>query len=127
CQAMVAGLKDRGYRIVSGGTDNHLFLIDLTDKGITGKEAEEALDHAGMTLNKNTIPRETRSPFITSGIRGGTPAITTRGMKEAEMTTIANWMADILDDHTSAAKIKSVREEVRKLCAKFPIYRESLS
>src|SRR3989338_6846001 len=95
---MVAVLMDRGYKIVSGGTDNHLFLIDLTDRNITGKDAEAALGAANITVNKNTVPGETRSPFVTSGLRLGTPAITTRGCKEKEVSELAHWISDILYD-----------------------------
>lgn len=115
-------LMRRGFRIVSGGTDTHLLLVDLTERNITGKEAEEALGRAGITVNKNTIPRETRSPFITSGIRIGTPAVTTRGMKEDEMEIIGNWIADILDDISNATRQEKVRSEVSALCRKFPVY-----
>ncbi len=123
CRALAAGLAERGYRIVTGGTDTHLFLVDLTDNGITGKDAEGALENAGITVNKNTIPRETRSPFITSGIRIGTPALTTRGMKEAEMQQIAAWIAEVMDDVTKTSRQEEIKKEVRSLCEKFPIYR----
>jgi glycine hydroxymethyltransferase len=122
-RAMAAGMAERGYRIVTGGTDTHLFLVDLTEKDITGKEAENALENAGITVNKNTIPRETRSPFITSGIRIGTPALTTRGMKEAEMSTIANWIADVLADITNESRQQEIKNEIRTLCEGFPIYK----
>jgi glycine hydroxymethyltransferase len=116
-------LQDRGYSIVSGGTDNHLLLIDLTDKGITGKEADAALDKANITVNKNSVPDDKRSPFVTSGLRLGTPAVTTRGFKDKEITLLANWVADILDninDETISAKVK---EQVLLLCREFPVYR----
>jgi glycine hydroxymethyltransferase len=122
-RALAAGLAEHGFRIVSGGTDTHLFLVDLTSAGITGKEAEDALGSAGITVNKNTIPRETRSPFVTSGIRVGTPALTTRGMKEREMGTIAGWMADVLRDVANAERHAAIKTEVRKLCEGFPLYR----
>ncbi|MBI4126235.1 MAG: serine hydroxymethyltransferase [Deltaproteobacteria bacterium] len=122
-KALAEGLTKRGYRIVSGGTDNHLCLVDFTDRGISGKDAEEALGKAAITVNKNTIPRETRSPFVTSGIRLGAPAITTRGMKEPEMATIAGWIADVLDDVTNTKRQTEIRNEVHHLCERFPIYR----
>ncbi len=116
-------LSKMGFRIVTGGTDTHLFLVDLTENGITGKEAEDALGKAGMTVNKNTIPKETRSPFVTSGIRIGTPALTTKGMKEAEMERIGGWIADVLKDVTNEGRQTEIKSEVRKLCEKFPVYR----
>jgi len=122
-KALAASLAERQLRIVSGGTDNHLFLVDLTSTGLTGKEAEAALGDAGITVNKNTIPRETRSPFVTSGIRIGTPAMTTRGMKEPEMATIGNWIADVLSDACNSSRHAAIKAEVRKLCERFPIYR----
>lgn len=121
-RALVAKLAERRLRIVSGGTDTHLFLVDLTETGLTGKQAEGALGIAGITVNKNTIPRETRSPFITSGIRIGTPAITTRGMKEPEMAEIGDWIADVLSDIDNTKRHDAIRAEVRKLCERFPIY-----
>ncbi len=108
--------------LVTGGTDNHLLLLDLSQKTITGKEAEEALDKAGITVNKNTVPNEKRSPFVTSGIRIGTPALTTRGMKEKEMKLIAGWISEILDHKDDAKVIEKIRIEVKKLCDQFPIY-----
>jgi glycine hydroxymethyltransferase len=122
-RAMAKALSDRGVRIVSGGTDTHLFLVDLTNLNITGKEAEAALGEAGITVNKNTIPRETRSPFITSGVRIGTPALTTRGMKEGEMRTIGNWISDILNNVNDAALKAKVKSDVAALCEGFPLYR----
>lgn len=122
-RAMAAALAERGHRIVSGGTDTHLFLVDMTETGLTGKEAEAALCRAGITVNKNTIPRETRSPFITSGIRLGTPAITTRGMKEPEMVKIGNWIADALADIGDEKRHEAIKSEVRKLCEQFPIHK----
>lgn len=116
-------LNKKDYRIVTGGTDTHLFLVDVTEKGITGKEAEEALERAGMTVNKNTIPRETRSPFIASGIRIGTPALTTKGMKEEEMKIIGGWIGQVLQDINNEGLQKEIKTEVRKLCEKFPLYR----
>jgi glycine hydroxymethyltransferase len=121
-RAMVAVLQARGYKIVSGGTDNHLFLIDLIDKNITGKDAEAALGAAFITVNKNTVPNEPRSPFVTSGLRMGTPAITTRGFKEAEATELTTWICDILDDISNQTVIESVKKKVLALTARFPVY-----
>ncbi len=123
---LAGALTDRGYELVSGGTDTHLILVDLTEKGITGKEAEEALVKAGITVNKNTIPFETRSPFVTSGIRIGVPAVTTRGMKEAEMRLIADLIdrgIKVREDEQALSKIKG---EVKELCLSFPFYGERL-
>ena len=120
---LAATLIEKGYRIVTGGTDTHLFLVDLAENGITGKDAEDALGRAGITVNKNTIPRETRSPFITSGIRIGTPALTTRGMKEAEMQIIGGWIAEVLKDVTKEARQTEITGEIRNLCERFPLYR----
>ena len=122
CRALAATLAERALRIVSGGTDTHLFLVDLTETGLTGKQAEEALEKSGITVNKNTIPRETRSPFIASGIRIGTPALTTRGMKEPEMAAIGHWIADILENVEDEKRQQAVKAEVRTLCEKFPLY-----
>jgi glycine hydroxymethyltransferase len=115
-------LTDRGYRIVSGGTDNHLLLVDLTNKGITGKEAEDALDRAGITLNKNAIPFDERPPAVTSGIRLGTPSVTTRGMGEAEMARVAELIDGVLNSMGDENAISRFCNEVRGLCDKFPIY-----
>ena len=122
-RALAASLAERKLRIVSGGTDTHLFLVDLTETGLTGKQAEDALGAAGITVNKNTIPRETRSPFVTSGMRIGTPAMTTRGMKENEMKVIGNWIADVLSDVENAKRHEAIKAEVKKLCEGFPIYK----
>jgi glycine hydroxymethyltransferase len=119
-------LMDAGLRLVSGGTDNHLILIDLTEQGITGLEAETALGKAGITVNKNTIPREARSPFITSGLRIGTPAITTRGMKEAEMEQIGTLITRVLKDIHDDTTIRKVKTEVVTMASRFPIYPENL-
>ncbi len=121
-KVMAEELISLGFRLVSGGTDNHLILVDLTDKGITGKDAETALGKANITVNKNTIPFETRSPFIASGIRIGTPAITTRGMKEDEARRIAQLIAKVLNNIEDEKVISSVREEVLELCGKYPLY-----
>jgi glycine hydroxymethyltransferase len=107
---------------VSNGTHNHLFLLDLVDKGLTGKAADAALGRANITVNKNTVPNDPQSPFVTSGIRIGTPAITTRGFKEAEVTQVANWIADVLDDIENEATIERVKGEVVQLCSRFPVY-----
>ena len=121
-KALAEGLKEEGFRLVSGGTDNHLMLVDLTDKNITGKEAEEALGKAGIVVNKNTIPFEKRSPFVTSGLRIGTPALTPRGMKEKEMKRIAKWIGEILKDIKDEKVVSKIKKEVKKLCDKFPLY-----
>ena len=123
-RAMVSVLQERGYKIVSGGTDNHLFLIDLIDKDITGKAAEAALGEAFITVNKNTVPNEPRSPFVTSGLRMGTPAITTRGMKEAEATELSGWICDVLDNIENAEVIEAVKQKVLQLTARFPVYQK---
>ncbi len=122
-RSMVKTMIERGYKIVSNGTDNHLFLIDLLNKDFTGKEAEEALGQAHLTVNKNTVPGETRSPFITSGLRLGTPAMTTRGFKQQEAVQVANMICDILDDINNPAVIAKVREQAIALCQNFPVYR----
>jgi glycine hydroxymethyltransferase len=121
-RAMVAGLSARGHRIVSGGTDNHLFLVDLIEKGITGKDADAALCRANITVNKNTVPNDPRSPFVTSGLRIGTPAVTTRGFREAEVTQLAGWIADVLDEVTNEAVIERTRRSVIEMCRRFPVY-----
>jgi len=115
-------LQSRGYKVVSGGTDNHLLLLDLVDKGITGKDADAALGRAFITVNKNTVPNDPRSPFVTSGIRMGTPAITTRGFAEAEVTELTHWICDVLDDLGNEQVIDRVRAQVEALCARFPVY-----
>jgi glycine hydroxymethyltransferase len=121
-QAMAEELVRLGYRLVSGGTDNHLLLVDLTDKDMTGKEAQELLDSAGITVNKNGIPFDTRGPMVTSGIRIGTPALTSRGMKEEEMRVVARLIAEILGHRDSEQHLQDVKEEVRRLCGRFPLY-----
>jgi glycine hydroxymethyltransferase len=124
-RALAAALTDRGYHVVSGGTDSHLFLVDLSATGeLTGKEAEAALGEARITVNKNTVPGETRSPFVTSGIRVGTPALTSRGMTETEMRAIGGWMADVLDGPEDRATIDRVLSSVGELCAAFPLYEQ---
>lgn len=124
--AMAEELLSQGFTLVSGGTDNHMMLIDLRDEDYTGKDAEEALDLAGITVNKNTVPFETRSPFITSGVRVGTPAVTTRGMKEPEMVQIVRWIAQVLRNRDDAAFLEKVKSEIRALCDNFPFYRDRL-
>jgi glycine hydroxymethyltransferase len=118
-------LMNNGLRLVSGGTDNHLMLLDLTAQGITGLEAENALCSAGITVNKNTIPNETKSPFVTSGLRVGTPAVTSRGMKEAEMRMIGNWIAKVVKDIHNDAMLKKVEAEVTAMASKYPLYPET--
>jgi len=121
-QVLSEELKTGGIRIVSGGTDNHMFLLDLTPKNITGKSAESLLEEAGITVNKNGIPYDTRSPFVTSGIRLGTPALTTRGMKEQEMKKVAGFILRALDSERTPETLKKIREEIRELCKTFPLY-----
>ena len=121
-QALAKKLQEYGFDLFSGGTDNHLMLINLNNKGVTGKQAEEALDKAGITVNKNGIPFDTQPPTVTGGLRVGTAALTTRGMKEAEMETIANWMSQIISDIDNVSLQQEIRNEVKALCEKFPIY-----
>jgi glycine hydroxymethyltransferase len=121
-RTMARALQKRGYKIVSGGTDNHLFLLDLIDKDITGKDADAALGRAHMTVNKNAVPNDPRPPMVTSGLRIGTPAATTRGFKEAEAEQLANWIADVLDGRGDDATVARVRDEVEALCRRFPVY-----
>jgi glycine hydroxymethyltransferase len=123
-RALAETLAERGYQLVAGGTDTHLLLVDLRDRELTGKEAEEALGRADITVNKNTVPFETRSPFVTSGIRIGTPALTTRGMRETEMRQIGGWIDEILQAPGDEAVAARVREEVGALCRAFPLYEE---
>jgi glycine hydroxymethyltransferase len=117
-------LVTAGFSIVSGGTDTHLLLLDLSNKNITGKAAEEALDLAGITVNKNTVPFETRSPFITSGIRIGTPALTTRGMKNKEMNKVAEMIINTIDHIQESEYHKKTRANIKNLCDQFPLYAE---
>lgn len=121
-KAMVEVMLQRGYKVVSGGTDNHLFLIDMIAKNITGKEAEEILEKANITLNKNMLPNDPRSPFVTSGLRIGTPAMTTRGLKEKEVKQVAHWVCDVLENLKDPATIEKVRKQVMALCGQFPVY-----
>jgi glycine hydroxymethyltransferase len=124
--ALSSSLTKRGYNIISGGTDNHLMLIDLRNKNLTGKETQEALDLAGVTVNKNAVPFDDKSPLITSGIRIGTPAITTRGMKEPEMEIIAEFMDRVLLNRTDKKLLKQVSDEVKIFCEGFPLYPEMI-
>lgn len=121
-KTMAHVLQQRGYPIVSGGTENHLMLVDLIEKNITGKDADAALGRANITVNKNTVPNDPRSPFVTSGLRLGTPAVTTRGFKEKEMVMVSGWIADILDDLNNEETIARVKEQVQALCRQFPVY-----
>jgi glycine hydroxymethyltransferase len=123
-QALAEGLAGEGFRLVSGGTDNHLMLVDLRsfDPELTGKEAQTVLDQAGITLNKNTVPDDPRSPFVTSGLRIGTPAVTTQGMAEPEMAQIAELIARVLRERGNADEVASVRAQVSALCSKFTPY-----
>jgi glycine hydroxymethyltransferase len=121
-QAMAEVLIERGYDVVSGGTKNHLFLLSLIKQDITGKDADAWLGAAHITVNKNSVPNDPRSPFVTSGIRIGTPAVTTRGFGEAEVRELAGWIADILDSKGEEAVIAAVKEKVAAVCAKFPVY-----
>lgn len=125
-QVMADELKNQGFRIVSGGTDNHLMLVDLTAKGVTGKDAQEALDRAAITVNKNGIPFDTQGPQVTSGIRIGTPAVTTRGMKEGEMRLIASYIADVIKNINNEQNIQAIAEKVKTLCAQFPLYQRRI-
>lgn len=122
-KVMVKTLQERGYKIVSDRTENHLLLLDLIDKDITGKAADAALGSANITVNKNSVPNDPRSPFVTSGLRLGTPAITTRGFGEAETAQVAHWIADVIDDIDNQDVINRVKQEVLELCARFPVYK----
>ena len=121
-QAMAKTIIERGYKIVSGGTENHLMLVDMIGKSITGKAAEEALGRAHITVNKNSVPNDPQKPFVTSGLRIGTPAVTTRGYREQDCVDLANWMCDVLDAPEDEAVIERVREKVTAQCRKFPVY-----
>ena len=122
CQALAKGLMDNGVEIVSGGTDNHLILVKTDSVNLSGKDAEHILEEVNITCNKNMIPKDSRSPFVTSGIRLGTPAITTRGLKEEHMTKLASWIADTLKNHEDKAKLEGIKKEVVALCKDFPVY-----
>jgi glycine hydroxymethyltransferase len=121
-QAMAKVIVERGYKIVSGGTENHLMLVDMIGKGITGKDAEAALGKAHITVNKNAVPNDPQKPFVTSGLRIGTPAVTTRGYQEADCVELANWLCDVLDAPRDEAVIARVRDAVTAQCRKFPVY-----
>ncbi len=121
-KAMVEVFKQRGYNVVSNGTENHLFLVDLVSHGLTGKAADAALGSANITVNKNAVPNDPKSPFVTSGIRVGTPAITRRGFKEAEAKELAGWMCDVLDNIEDQSVIDAVKQKVIALCQKYPVY-----
>jgi len=121
-KAMAATFIERGYKIVSGGTDNHLMLVDLIGRELTGKDADAALGKANITVNKNSVPNDPRSPFVTSGVRIGTPAITRRGFKEAESIQLTNWICDVLDNHDNDEVLATVREKVLDICRRFPVY-----
>ncbi|AGW13693.1 serine hydroxymethyltransferase [Megalodesulfovibrio gigas] len=121
-QVLAKALTDAGYSLCSGGTDNHLMLIDLTQKDVTGKDAEHALDLAGITVNKNTVPFETRSPFVTSGVRIGPAALTTRGMKEAEMEKVASWIVDVLANTTNETRLEAIRKDVETFAREYPLF-----
>ncbi len=121
-KAMANTFIERGYDVVSGGTDNHLFLLDLISKDITGKDADAALGNANITVNKNSVPNDPRSPFVTSGLRIGSPAMTRRGFKEEQAVELTHWMCDVLDDITDQGTIERVKNQVLELCARFPVY-----
>lgn len=121
-KTLAGALQEKGFELISGGTDNHLMLVDLRQSELTGKLAQETLDKARITVNRNTVPFETRSPFVTSGIRIGTPAVTTRGMKEREMATIAEFVSRALNNVGNDGLLRSVADDVRELCRKFPVY-----
>lgn len=121
-KVMAHGFQQRGYKIVSNGTDNHLFLVDLIEKGITGKAADAALDDANITVNKNAVPNDPRSPFVTSGLRIGTPAVTRRGFGQDECRTLTGWMCDVLDDITNENMVATVKLKVLEMCQRFPVY-----
>jgi glycine hydroxymethyltransferase len=122
-QAMAKGFMDRGYDIVSKGTDDHLFLLSLVKQEITGKDADAALGRANITVNKNAVPNDPRPPFVTSGLRIGSPAVTRRGFKEAEVRELTTWICDILDNIEDESVIEAVKAKVLALCARFPVYR----
>ena len=124
--ALAIALSNKGFRLVAGGTDTHLMLLDMTPKGMSGKKAERLLEEAGITTNKNTIPFDTRKPFITSGVRIGTPAVTTRGMKEPEMEIIAEFIARVIDNPDDEGIRQEVKKAVFDLCKRFPLYANRL-
>jgi len=120
---MAKVMQERGYKIVSGGTDNHLFLVDLIDKEMTGKDADAALGAANITVNKNSVPNDPKSPFVTSGIRIGTPAVTTRGFREEQIRSLAGWICDVLDELDNTGTIEDVRNKVLEVCRQYPVYK----
>ena len=122
-QCLASELMEKGIKLVTDGTDNHLILMDFSDLELTGKDAEEALGKAGITVNKNTVPNEKRSPFVTSGVRIGTPALTTRGMKEEEMKQVATWIKEVVDNYQNEKKLAQIKTNVEKLCKNFPLYK----
>jgi glycine hydroxymethyltransferase len=121
-QTMATGFIDRGFDVISNGTDDHLFLLSLIKQDITGKDADTALGRANITVNKNAVPNDPKPPFVTSGLRIGSPAITTRGFQEEETALLTTWMCDILDDIENGEKIAEVKQNVLNLCSKFPVY-----
>ena len=121
-KALAAAMADNGFRIISGGTDNHLFMTDVFAKGITGKDGQNVLEAANITVNKNTIPFDTQKPMVASGLRIGTPAVTTRGLREPDMKSIARLMARVLDSKGDAAVTAQVKKDVKELCDRYPIY-----
>ena len=123
---MASTFMERGINIVSNGTENHMFLVDLVEKGLTGKDADAALGKANITVNKNAVPNDPQSPFVTSGLRIGTPAATTRGFKEPEVTLVANWICDILEDINNQILINDVKGKVIELCSSYPVYSDEL-
>jgi glycine hydroxymethyltransferase len=124
-RVMAQGFMDRGYDIVSNGTDDHLFLLSLIRQGITGKDADASLDEANITVNKNAVPNDPNPPFVTSGLRIGTPAITTRGFVESDCAELTGWMCDVLDDLDNKAVISEVKQKVLALCARYPVYQQA--
>ena len=122
-RSMASGFIDRGFDVVSNGTDNHLFLLSLIKQGLTGKDADAALGRANITVNKNAVPNDPNTPFVTSGLRIGSPAITTRGFEGNEATLLTSWMCDLLDDITNQAKAAEIKSKVMELCSRFPVYR----
>ena len=120
---MAEVFQQRDYEVISGGTDNHLFLLSLVSKGLTGKAADEALSRANITVNKNAVPNDPQSPFVTSGLRIGTPAVTTRGFKAIKVEILANWICEILDNIESDVVVQEGKEQVENLCSEHPVYR----
>jgi len=121
-KVLAEGFLNRGYQVVSGGTENHLFLLNLTSKNVTGKEAEAALNASGIVVNKNAVPFDEKPPMVASGIRIGTPTVSTRGMQQAEMEQIVSWMDDIIQHAQDASLHKRILREVKNLCSRFPIF-----